>query len=493
MILELTGTRVLAPYVGTSIFVWTSLIGIILASLSLGYYLGGILADKKQDAMLLAYLLLSAGLWIGLSAFYKDKLLYGLSEIHANICLKSFLETVILFAFPNILLGITVPYIVKLRLGDYTSCGKTVGNLYALSTLGSILGTFLGGYVLIPFLGSAKILIIIAFTLIVFSLLVFIFSRRRRLTTFFKIAILLIFLLMLAGLAFTLKNEHKFKRHKISLIDVETLYNRVWIYDSINGKGDLIKIMRINNEGNSAEYLFKEGLVADYLKFFRLAEHFNPSFQKTLMLGGAAYSYPKNYLKRFKHATMDVVEIDPELTLLAKKHFALKEDPRLKIIHQDARLYLNHATQRYDVILVDAFNSLSTLPYQITTTEAVEHIYSLLNEKGIVMVNLISSIDGIKGEFTRAEYATYESVFPQVYLFQIDKEKKREEVQNILLVAFKTDQMPLFRSVNEEYNEYLSHLVLGKIQKDMPVLTDEYAPVEYYIGKAMIEKEALSH
>ncbi len=477
MVIELAGSRVLAPFVGTSIFVWTSLIGIVLASLSFGYWWGGSLADRKQDVKILFGLLFAAGLFIAVMALTKDYILYALVRMPVDIRMQSLLASLIMFSFPNILLGMVAPYVVKFQLHSLETSGRTVGNLYALSTLGSIAGTFIGGYVLIPFWGSTNMLFLVAMILIALSLSVL--ARRQRMMVFIAL------LALTAGVLAT-DTDKRFSPRKVTVVDEETLYNRVWIFNHQDKNGELIKVMRLNNEGNSAAYLLKQGLVADYLKFFRIIEHFHPGFDKTLMLGGGAYSYPQDYLKRYPEATIDVVEIDPRLTDLARQHFGLKEDPRLRIFHQDARIYLNTASRQYDVILVDVFNSLSIVPYQVTTREALARMRALLNDQGVVCVNLISALSGPKGLFARAEYATYAEVFDQVYLFQVDKSKPKDAVQNIILVALKSDKPVPLRSADAELKAYLDNRVIEPVARDVPVLTDAHAPVEHYIGKAML-------
>ena len=137
------------------------------------------------------------------------------------------------------------------------------------------------------------------------------------------------------------------------------------------------------------------------------------------MLGGAGYSFPKDYLTKYPNATLDVVEIDPGVTALAKKYFALEDHPNLTIYHEDARVFLNQNTKKYDAILGDAFSSWYLVPYQLTTEEAIRRQYDSLSLSGAVILNIVSSIEGEMGEFLRAEYKTYKKVFPQVYLLPV--------------------------------------------------------------------------
>ena len=161
MIIELTGSRILAPFLGPSLVVWTSLIGIILASLSLGAWWGGILADRRPSARLLGRIVLLAA-WataaIGLSKSWVLPFLQGAGSLHVT----AIVATLVLFAPASVLLGMVAPFAVRLQLADTEVAGRTAGSLYALSTIGSIAGTFLAGFVLIAWVGSTAILFITA-------------------------------------------------------------------------------------------------------------------------------------------------------------------------------------------------------------------------------------------------------------------------------------------------------------------------------------------
>ncbi len=234
----------------------------------------------------------------------------------------------------------------------------------------------------------------------------------------------------------------------------------------------------------SAMYLYDDELVFRYTKYFRLAKHFKPNINTALMIGGCGYSYPKDFLKKFLGSTMDVVEIDPGMTKIARKYFGLYDNARLRIFHEDARTYLNRTANKYDVIYSDAFNSFNSVPYQLATREAVEKMYKALNNDGLVIQNIISAIDGKKGEFLRAEIATYKMYFPHVYIFRVNHENSFES-QNIILIALKNDKEPSFESADSELNVYLRSVWKEKITLDMPIITDDHAPVEYYKLRSM--------
>jgi spermidine synthase len=477
MIFELVGSRVLGPYFGTSVFVWTALIGIILGSMSLGYYFGGKISDKNANKESLSMLIFFGALCIIFTFFAKEllMLLYIVSESFYDIKIMSIISCLILFAPASFLLGMVSPYAVRLKMRNIETTGKTVGNLYAISTLGSITGTFLAGFYLIPNFGTNKILIMLSVALIFVSLCLAIKKRTLLKISFLLLSLIAIFLV---GAINTIMEKYG------KFVDVDTTYNRVWIYDYEHPETNKkIKVMGINNENHSSMFFDSDDLVDEQAKYFRLAEQFNPGFQKTLMFGGAGYSFPKYFLLNYPRATIDVVEIDPKLTELAKKYFRLKDDPRLTIYHQDGRVFLNKNRNKYDVIFADAFASRYSVPYQLTTREAVKKIYDSLEENGLVIFNLISAIEGDKGEFLRAELATYNSIFPKVDIFAVDDLENGQKTQNLILVAFKSGEEPNMESTNPDINKCLQKLWKKPVDEDMPILTDDFAPVDFYINK----------
>ncbi|EKD43148.1 MAG: spermine synthase, partial [uncultured bacterium] len=171
------------------------------------------------------------------------------------------------------------------------------------------------------------------------------------------------------------------------------------------------------------------------------------------------------------------------VTKLAKEYFNLKDNPRLNIFHEDGRVFLNTNQKKYDVLFGDAFSSHYSIPHQLTTLQAVQKTYDALNDDGVVILNTISSVEGNKGQFLRAELATYKSIFPQVYIFPVTDSKDGLQVQNIILVALKSKTVPSFKSNDTEINGFLSHLWNQGVTNDKPILTDDYAPVEYYINR----------
>ncbi len=472
MILELVGSRILAPYLGTSIFVWTSLIGIILGSLSLGYWQGGKIADKNPNYKTFSLILLVAAILIGLNVFLKSFLLTALYSYKSDLRFEAIIASVILFAPASFSLGAISPYAVKLKMQNLDKSGSTVGNLYAISTIGSIIGTFLAGFFLISYFTNTQLLLLLSLILIICSIASY---DKHSIKTTASLILFLIFSLIATN------SIEKYYRDQ-GLIDIDTAYNKVWIFPATDPKtGKNIKLMMLNNESNSAMFTENDNLVFDYTKFYPLAGHFSPNFKNSLMLGGGAYSWPKYYLKNYPQANIDVVEIDPALTEISRKYFRLKNDSHLTIYHEDARIFLNETNNKYDVIFGDAFKSMYSVPYQLTTREATKKIFNALNDNGTAIINVIGAIEGEKGKFIQAEYKTYKSIFPQVYLFPIENYLDGENTQNVILVALKSDQKPFFRDINPEIDRLLRHLWTKEIKTDLPILTDNYAPVDQYM------------
>ncbi len=477
MIYELVGSRVLGPYLGTSIIVWTSLIGVILGSLSLGYYLGGYAADRRGDISHLGIILLLASVSVLLTAAFKEQLLGWLAAFIVDIRILAVVSSVLLFLPASVLLGMVSPYAAKLRLNALATSGLTIGRLYALSTVGSIAGTFAAGFYLIPLVGTTLLLFILSAALAVIA------SVLLMGTAFEKKSVCIV--LIIAGSFILASADKALSKDRI---DVDTAYNRIWIYPYRDHATDrLARVMRINNENHSSMFLDNDDLANEYTKYYHLARHFYPSFSTTLMLGGGGYSFPKNAIDRYPNATMDVVEIDSGVTALARMYFRLLDNPRLTIIHEDARVFLNRTEKKYDVIFGDAFNSQSSLPYQLTTRQALRRMHDMLNENGVFIVNIISGLSGEKSTFLRAELATMKEQFPHVVLFKVpNAATDNSGLYNLILVALKSDHAPSFETEDPELRGYLDNRILDEILSDMPILTDDYAPVEYYISRQLL-------
>lgn len=473
MIFEILWSRVYWPFMWTSTFVWTSLIGVILWFISLGYYIGWKKADKHASEENIANILFAAAIGMFFVFLIKDPILSFFQNLLISLEISTILSAIILFWPVSFFLGLISPFAVKLKIKNLSRSWEIVGRMYAIGTLGSIIGTFAAWFVLIPLIWTNTLLLCLIFALIVLSLFV---SRK----SYFILRILF------AGffvIAIFLSSYSRQVNAENGYVDLDTKYSRVQIFDSVHLKtGKDIKVFQINAENHSAIFLDSDELVFEYTKYYHLVNLFNPNFKKTLMLWWGWYSFPKEYLKAYPEKFIDVVEIDDGVTKLAKKYFGLRENDRMNIYHRDAREFLNTTEKKYDAIFSDAFWSYYSIPYQLTTQEAVQKKYDILNDKGVVLSNIISWIEGDNGKFFRAEYATYKSVFPQVYVFPVDEFYDGKKVRNIMLIASKNEEKIDFSRVDPNLQQYLNNIWKKQIQNDMPVLRDDFAPVNSYIA-----------
>ncbi len=474
MIFEIIGSRVVSPFIGTSTYVWTSLIGVILGSLSLGYWLGGRIADRRPDARVLGSVIFLAGGLISATVLIKEVFLSSIAEASIGLELKAVIASLVLFGPASVCLGIVTPFAVRLKMTSLDKTGRTVGRLYALSTVGSIVGTFAAGFLMIPFVGSVRTLYIIAGLLMALAFLVapLAFSARN----------IAAGVLLLLGITASETFTH-FLRVNSGVYDVDTAYSRVQVLtsrDRVTGK----PIRAIATDPyfvQSAAFLDSDELVLEYSKFYHLIRHFRPGHENTLIIGGAGYSYPKEYLRTYPQARLDVVEIDPQMTEIARRFFGLKDDPRMTIFHEDARMYINRAEAgQYDAVLMDAFGSLFSVPHHLTTIEAVRELSRILKDDGVVIFNLGSAITGPSSSFLQAELRTYKEVFPQVYLFKVRPDYTEERLQNIMIVALKNPAPPALTSEDPQIAGLLAHRYAADVPLTRNILTDDLAPVEYY-------------
>ena len=490
MIFEIIGSRILSPFIGSSTYIWTSLIGVILASLSLGYWFGGRLADKRPDVKILASVIFAAGGLISLTVLIKDVLLSLIAAAAMPVEFKALIASVLLFAPASICLGFVTPFAVRLKMTTLEETGRTVGRLYALSTIGSIVGTFSAGFFLIPFLGSVRTLYLIAGSLLAVSLMLVPLAISKT-----NIAAITLFILGVAAS----EGSAYFLRQSGGVYDIDTEYSRVQVFETKDpATGKSIRAIATDPYFvQSAQFLDSDDPVLEYGKYYHLIRHFKPDFTNTLIIGGAGYTFPREYLRAYPAARIDVVEIDPGMTQIARDHFHLMDDPRMQIFHEDGRMYAGRAaTAQYDAILMDAFGSLFSVPTHLTTLEAVTQYHRILKPDGLIILNLGAALTGPASQFLQAELATYRQIFPQVHLFKVHPDYDNTRLQNLIIVATKsTNDAPLSESeivrspdaegdADPQLSNLLAHLYTTNLPLNNPILTDDLAPVEYYNSTA---------
>jgi len=457
MIFELTGARMIGPYFGTSIYVWTNVIGVILASLSLGYYIGGHKADEQDAHHLLASCLGATGLSVLLCLVIHDIVLRNLAHLVYDPRLGGLCASLILFALPSIFFGSISPIATRLMLKSLDETGKVTGKIGAISTIGSLIGTFVGGFILIPYLGVQQVMLSVG---VVMLLLSAIFSMQH----FLKYAGLGIIIVALYCIFPKGARGERFS----------TLYNDVLIYETTDELGDSIRIMQVNNHIGSAQYLHSDDLVYPYLRQFRIDQQLVPNFTNTLTIGGAACSYPRELLMQYDDVLVDVIEIDGELTEIAHKHFDLPYSSRLNTYIQDGRYYVQHSKKTYDVIYIDAFNDLRSIPFQLTTQEFFKDVGRVLNPNGAVIINALSSLDDDKTDMIQALLNSIKTAFPYVKVLRVEPTLPIDALQSLCIIAMK-QPIELTNKQNEEQEINLSGKSL--------ILSDDYAPVERLVQK----------
>ena len=464
--LELIAARVLSPYVGSSNVVWTSIIGIILVSMSLGYWLGGKKADKEASGNVLSRLLLGSALFTSIIPLLETIVVKEFAGIVSNLIVAAILCAIIVFSIPSFILAMISPFAVKMKSMQETEIGSLSGRISSLSTIGSITGTFLMGFVLIPNIGVTNINIGITILLVVMSILARDDINKKYILSTISLVVVMIILMFIGKWVFKLANPE-------ILVDTDSQYSRIWV-KQVNTAKTTYKTLQVDTGLESYIDTETGEMGAMYLRYYDLFEYLNKDAKSTLMIGGAAYTYPIHYLQKYQDKTIDVVEIDEKMTQIAEEQFGLNaKDKRLKIYTQDGRSYLNYSENKYDTILIDAFKGLNA-PFELTTYEALVHAKNMLNDNGIVLTNIISSLEGEDTDFIEYEYATYKAVFDDVKIFQV-QDRDYTESQNLILVGIKGNPQ-----INEDkYEEYKNNLnmEITNFETDKKIVTDDFAPI----------------
>jgi len=475
MVIELVAGRIMAPYVGVSLYTWTSIIGVVLAGISIGAYLGGMIADRYPTPRTLGWLLFLSGL----AALSIAPLTEAVARwpLQTSLMFRILTVTTIIFFAPSCLLGMISPVVVRLSLDRLDRSGNVVGKIYAFSTLGSILGTFATGFFLISYMGTRNILLLMAVILILSSpFFGGAFLRRR--VFFVLFPALFVFLWSIHGQAF------KKQRDNNSYFYTETDYYT-------------IELKQLEKEGRTLEAVILDNLIHSYVDLedpFHLQYGYervyaelvawkakkNPNF-RALIIGGGGYTFPRYLEVKYPQATIEVIEIDPRLTEIAHDYLGLPADTRIRSYNDDARWFLMNFPEKgvYDFIFGDAFNDLS-IPYHLTTKEFNALIKSLLKPDGLFIANTIDHFE--RGLFLPAYVRTLQEVFGRDKVCLIaDSDFARMGINTIIAAASPARQ----EWAGVRNSSAGRCFVLGPTelnQKMAPrlnvVLTDDYAPVD---------------
>jgi predicted membrane-bound spermidine synthase len=471
MVIELTGSRLLTPLFGSSISVWGSLIGVVLSSLTAGYYLGGVLSDRRPELRLLNQIVLTGGLLTFSVPFYSPAVLESVLALGLGDASGSLFASALILGPPTFLLGIVSPFAVKLSARGLYEVGSRAGSLYALSTFGSILGTFGTVFVLVPTFDIRTIFLGMGVALMAVGAVGLGLMHRA------IVAVVVLLSVSPLGLASGL----------ITSAAGETIELRETPYSSLAVvKSDDLLILYLNGLPHSGMKIDNPGeLVFTYTRFFELALTLNPGSERVLFVGGGGFSGPKYFLEKFPTLYVDVVEIDPDVIEVAKKYFHVRDDARLTIYNEDGRAHLHRTNKKYDAVILDAY-AKTYVPYHLLTYEFFMLLRERLKDDGVVVSNMIASLTGDTSVILWSTYKTMSLVFPQIHVLKASGVDS-PMVQNLVLVAC-TSSCPLEEAIARWPNEDLAKLVEVGVWtripelSEFPVLTDHYSPAESMIN-----------
>lgn len=488
LIIEIVAARILAPHFGNTIFTYTSIITVILTGLSFGYFYGGRMADRYPATSLFYGIIFVSGFLVLCIELFILFFLNALTEIFSLIW-GPLVSSVVLFLVPSFLLGMLSPYGIKLQSVLYPEkgVGNISGEVFFYSTVGSIAGSLVTGFYLIPFFGVDTIIIGVGAGLLSLGLsgLYGNVLPKKVWYTFVVISFAAVAIVYLFTSA---------QYDKRLVYAGEGWYERLFIYD-VPFNDRPARILQSEFVLSSAVYLDSDELVFDYTKYYTFYRVFGIEPENVLVLGAGAFSVPKAYLEALPDAEVDVVEIEPRLYELSKKYFRLQDNPRLHSFTEDARRFLRDSKKQYDIIFGDIYLSLS-IPSHAITVEYFSLLSEKLNDDGVYIMNVIGDLYDGKDSLTHAVMATFRQVFPNYYFFAVESPESKE-IQNFIFVGTKSEQKLDFEGVvlTESDDVILKNLknhLVDVSQVDFSrytVFYDRYAPAEL-LTASMLRRNA---
>jgi spermidine synthase len=488
---EIAAVRLLAPYFGASTIVWANTIGIVLVALSIGYWLGGRLADRHPSMRGLCLLALTAAGLLALVPFAADPLLDvavdALDQISAGAFIGSLFAVLVLVAVPVLLLGAVSPYAIRLAVSTVEEAGTVAGRLYALSTAGSLVGTLLSALLLIPLVGTRRTFLIFALAIAVVAVWG-LRPVRRYVAAPAAIAALI------ALPVGTLKAEADNGR---VIHEAETEYQYARVVET-DGGARMLEL----NEGQAQHSICEAecdagpagprnpaSVLTGDVWDGHLVDGFlvlDKTPRRVAILGNAAGTTSRAYEEFFPDSRVDGVEIDSELSEIGRRYFDMN-NPRLHLYHEDARPFLRRIDARYDVISVDAYRQ-PYIPFYLTTVEFFETVRDRLGDGGVMIVNT-GHPEG-QDDLEKVLTATIAEVFPNVLRDPI-------EPTNTLIVASRRPlSVDRLRANVTRLPAELRATALAAASRIEPplrggdVYTDDKAPVEWLIDKSIVDYAA---
>jgi predicted membrane-bound spermidine synthase len=477
--LEISASRLLGNVFGTSNLVWANIIGLMLLYLTIGYFVGGRWADRSPYGSTFFLILLWGAFLSGVIPLVARPVLSAavgaVERLDAGIMAGSFLAVLVLFSAPVILLGTVGPFAIRLSMQDPSQAGRVSGRVYAVSTLGSILGTFLPVLWLIPAVGTARTFLLFSLALMGLAFVGLWRSVGRRTIRWLWMPVLL---LVWAGLVL----RQPIKNTPGQIFEDESAYNYIQVVER-NGTRYLFL-----NEGQGVHSMYTPGELATYgtWDYFLVAPFWNddPDLEHPVarvgLVGLAAGTIAKQYTDVFGAVPIDGWEIDPEILDVGRTYFDMTE-PNLNAYAEDGRWGLAHSPYRYSVIGVDAYR-LPYIPWQLTTREFFAEARDHLTPDGVVVINVGRTPDDRR--LVDAMVGTLRSVFPSVHVVDVP-----ESLNSIVYATYRpTDAANLDanrRRLADRHADSFVLDVLGRAIENLQptptsstVFTDDWAPIE---------------
>jgi len=396
MMIELIGTRILAPFFGTTIYTWSSLITVTLVSLAIGYFVGGVIADKKPDLRILYLIVFLACIWMIFISPLRSKVLLMSSSY--DIKLGTILSATALFAFPLTLLGTALPFAIKMETERLKTLGTTAGSLYAVSTIGSFMGTILTGFYLIPNMEVGRIILLGALSLLVISTGWFL-SRKEWKFSLSLITVFIFSFYMISSIA----AYPELQKNVELVFKGQSLYGEVKVVD----KG-WRRYLLIDATPQIAVNRFTGEYASSYPRYLEMGIFFVPEARDALAIGLGAGSIQGKFEEY--DLNVDTVEIDPLIMDVAAEYFSFEGD---NIYVGDGRYFVQNSDKKYDIVILDAFSG-STIPFHLITLEMFHEISDILDEEGLLVINTVGSVDS---KVQSSIMLTLMQTYPEVHAF----------------------------------------------------------------------------
>ncbi len=494
MVLELVAGRLIARHVGSSLYTWTSVIGIVLAGIAAGNYVGGRLADRFPPKETLSAIFLVASANCLLIPLLNNRVggLEALRDLDWPVRIA--LHVFLVFFTPSCLLGMISPAAAKMAIVLGPQLGRTIGSVYSWGAIGSILGTFLTGYLLIAKMGTTAVLLAVSAVLLAMALAYGGSSLLPYLWTGVLLAVLTAAWAPFPwARAMGERLGFRAPGSEMVFFEDESQYSFIRVDDVIETPG--LRSMTLDylvhayvdmNDPDRLHYDY-ERIYAGVTEEAVRARHPDETV-RALFLGGGGYVFPRWFLRRYPKGYGEVVEIDPQVTRAAFDAFGLEADTPLEIVHLDARNRVDELFAqaersqlefKFDLVYNDAFNHYSP-PFHLTTLEYVRKLRTLMSDDSVFLANTIDIFRS--GRFLGAMINTVEEVFPYVYTFCTSPGGPTDEDErDTFVVAGSTRLLPV---QNLDYLLYSAALLsprdtaLLRRRSRGLVLTDDYAPVD---------------